>query len=219
MVINPSVSLALIAALAVFWTPTIIHADEISRERYVTPLVLDLSASRDFQTIRPQESGVTFDFNADGRKERGGWLYPTTGFLAIDLNGNGIIDDGRELFGDYTMTPRGKADNGFTALAQYDKTGKGYIDAGDEIFSKLFVWQDENIDGVCESSELFTMKDLGITRIEAKAEVLPAHNPLVFDNVVKYRAKFYGPKQCGTEGCYLYDVYFGTYRDAVVSQR
>lgn len=79
-----------------------------------------------------------FDLDCDGKKEEMSQLANGSGFLALDRNGNGIIDDGSELFGT-------KSGNGFQDLAAYDDDGNGWIDENDAIYSQLKIWsKDEN---------------------------------------------------------------------------
>ncbi|HLO78807.1 MAG TPA: calcium-binding protein [Magnetospirillum sp.] len=96
-----------------------------------------------------------FDVDSDGFLEQTAWVTGGDGFLALDKNGNGSIDDARELFG------TGETD-GFAVLAQYDSDNNGKIDDRDEIFTSLRVWHDSNGDGV---GELTTLADQGITSI------------------------------------------------------
>lgn len=74
-----------------------------------------------------------FDLDADGTEEEISMLGSGTGFLALDKNNDGIINDGNELFGT-------KSGNGFKDLEQYDSDGNGWIDENDPVFSKLKVW-------------------------------------------------------------------------------
>lgn len=93
------------------------------------PLVIKLNDAPD--TISDQT--WYFDIDGDGIKEEISQLAKGNGFLALDLNGNGIIDDGNELFGT-------KSGNGFKDLAAYDEDGNGWIDENDSIYSKLKIW-------------------------------------------------------------------------------
>lgn len=96
----------------------------------VDPLVLDL-AGNGFSTSglsRP----VRFDLDADGRIDSISAPTGDDALLALDRNGNGRIDDGRELFGD-----QHGAANGFAELARFDDNGDGRIDAADAVFDKL----------------------------------------------------------------------------------
>ncbi|MFT0851643.1 hypothetical protein VRY85_12790 [Achromobacter sp. F4_2707] len=74
-----------------------------------------------------------FDIDADGQVDRISFLSSASGFLALDKNGNGTIDDGSELFGTRTG-------NGFAELAAYDSDGNGWIDENDAIFASLRIW-------------------------------------------------------------------------------
>lgn len=85
------------------------------------------------------------------------------GFIAFDQNKNGLIDDGRELFGNWTLD-RFNPD-GYTALASLkDKNGDGLI-SGDEL-DDLLVWSDLNNDSVSQNKELRSLKELGIIELD-----------------------------------------------------
>ena len=94
------------------------------------PLMLDLDG-RGIQTTGVPD-GVQFDLTADGQLTLTSVNAPGTGFLALDRNGNGVIDDGSELFGD-----QNGAVHGFAELARYDSNGDGVIDQADAIFEDL----------------------------------------------------------------------------------
>ena len=114
------------------------------------PLVINLDgnvADLDDQTF-------FFDIDADGELDEISGLGRGSGFLALDRNGDGIINDGSELFG----TRNG---NGFADLAQYDEDGNGWIDENDPIWSKLKIWcKDENGNDV-----LYRLADKGVGAI------------------------------------------------------
>ncbi len=133
--------------------------------RYIAdPLVIDLDG--DGFEMLSVEDGVHFDEDNKGLAERTEWTGPKEGLLALDINGDGKINDGSELFGTSTHLPDGTiAQSGFEALVQYDQNGDGVIDAQDEIFASLRVWQDKNSNGVTDEGELHTLADLGITGI------------------------------------------------------
>jgi Ca2+-binding RTX toxin-like protein len=130
----------------------------------VDPLVVDLDGNG-FETTG-QADGVYFDLDNNGFAEKTSWISGgNDGFIALDLNENGIIDNGTELFGNYTKLSSGKlAKNGFEALSQYDKNADGKIDENDEVYDKLQVWVD-NGNGTTENSELHSLSELGIASI------------------------------------------------------
>ncbi|MCM1327774.1 MAG: DUF2974 domain-containing protein, partial [Lachnoclostridium sp.] len=130
----------------------------------VDPLVIDFD--RDGFELLEAEDGVYFDGNNAGLREKTQWAAPDDALLAIDLNGDGMINDGSELFGNSTLFGDGRhAGSGFEALAQYDENGDGVIDAADSAFSRLLVWQDVNSDGISQADELHTLEELGAESI------------------------------------------------------
>ena len=107
-----------------------------------------------------------FDEDSKGLAEKTAWVSPDDALLAMDINGNGMIDDGSELFGTSTkLTDGSTAGSGFQALSQYDSNGDGIIDESDELYSKLLIWHDKNSDGVSQDSELISLKNAGIKTI------------------------------------------------------
>lgn len=97
--------------------------------RLTDPLVINL----DVPSADVKDQKFMFDLDADGHEEAISRLGAGSGFLALDKNGDGVINDGSELFGT-------KSGNGFADLAQYDSDGNGWIDEADEIFDKLLIW-------------------------------------------------------------------------------
>ncbi len=95
-----------------------------------------------------------FDIDADGNTEQIATLTPNSGFLALDKNQDGIINDGNELFGPQTG-------QGFSELAQYDEDNNNFIDEADSIYQSLRIWQ-HNEDG---SQTLFALSEKNIGAI------------------------------------------------------
>jgi len=133
------------------------------------PLTLDLD-NDGLETVAVSSS-LLFDHDGDGIKNASGWIGADDGFLVLDRNGNGTIDNGTELFGDSTpdnngkttFNPSGKMADGFAALKQEDTNTDGKVDSQDARWSQLRVWRDLNQDGVSQATELFSLGQLGIT--------------------------------------------------------
>lgn len=113
----------------------------------IDPLVLNFDAP----AARLTEEKISFDLNADGRKELVSFVGPGSGFLALDRNGDGSVTNGRELFGPVSG-------NGFAELSKYDEDGNGWIDEGDSLFASLRLWS-ANREG---EQELSPLKEKGI---------------------------------------------------------
>ena len=98
------------------------------------PLVINL----DTEVTELSDQTFYFDLDADGEKDKIARLGSGSGYLALDINEDGIINDGSELFG----TASG---NGFADLARYDEDGNGWIDENDTVWNQLKIWcKDEN---------------------------------------------------------------------------
>jgi hypothetical protein len=146
------------------------YPDGSYSENCYSPILIDLAGHG--YHLTSAAAGVHFDLNADGQAEALSW--PRDGdnaFLCLDRNGNGMIDNGRELFGNYTPLSDGSmAHNGFAALAEYDRpelggNNNGWIDRGDAIWPSLLIWGDTNHDGVSQPTELRRLDECGIVRI------------------------------------------------------
>ena len=123
---------------------------ELKKLHYTDPLVINL----DGNIAGLSDQKFYFDLDCDGEKEEISSLQAGSGFLALDLNGDGIINDGSELFGT-------KSGNGFADLAKYDADGNGWIDEGDEIWDKLLIWAKDE-DG---NDKLYHLSEAGVGAI------------------------------------------------------
>lgn len=114
------------------------------------PLVINL----DNNIASVSDQKFLFDIDGDGILDRVSELNAGSGYLALDKNGDGKINDGTELFGP-------ESGNGFADLAKYDDDGNGWIDEDDEIWDKLLIWtKDEN-----GKDQLYHISEKGIGAI------------------------------------------------------
>lgn len=108
------------------------------------------------------KSTAYFDIDNDGFRELVDWTSQSDGFLTLDKNHNGMIDNLQELFGSSDT-------DGFSALSSYDADQNYLIDDKDAVFNQLEVWVDKNSDGTSQSSELHSLLSLGIKSIDLRA--------------------------------------------------
>jgi hypothetical protein len=159
-----------------------------------TPVLVDVAG--DGFALTSLAGGVAFDIdgNPDQVRERISWTRANSddAWLALDRDGDGRIESGRELFGNYTWQPRSSERNGFLALAEYDKPSQGgnadgVIDKKDAVFSRLRLWQDANHNGVSEPHELHAPEAFGLAAFELKYRESKRADE--YGNQFKYRAK------------------------------
>ena len=145
--------------------------DQVNALLTATPIVLDLTGAG-IHTTDAHTAGVNFDITGTGKTDTVGWTTGSTeGFLALDLNHDGKVNSGAELFGSGTKLADGtRAADGYQALAQYDANHDGRIDASDAVFKQLQVWVDANHDGKVEAGELKGLAQLGIASLDLHAQ-------------------------------------------------
>lgn len=140
--------------------------------------------------------GVDFDFAGDGVRRRLPWTEDGSddAWLVLDRNRNGLIDSGREMFGNLAPQPRvpQKDRNGFIALSEFDKSerggnGDGVITRQDYIFRDLRLWTDSNHNGTSEPAELSNLEQSDVAMLELEYKLSSRTDR--FGNQYRYRAK------------------------------
>jgi len=129
-----------------------------------SPIIIDLDGNG-ISTISLHH-GVFFDHSGNGFKTATGWVGEYDGLLVRDINGNGVIDSGRELFGNNTLLKNGhEATNGFEALKDLDNNKDNVFNANDLAWNEVKVWIDANSNGISEEGELISIEEAGIVSI------------------------------------------------------
>jgi len=175
-----------------------------------SPIVIDVNG--DGFSMCDFEGGVTFDLNNDGVKEQLSWtaIHSDDAWLALDRNGNGKIDSGAELFGNYTPQEQlGPGKNGYLALAEFDKpknggNGDGLISEADAVFQLLRLWNDFNHNGESEPSELVPLEAARISQIALDYKAKRRTDE--YGNYFRYRTKI-NDKGTTEVGRFAWDVF------------
>ena len=176
----------------------------------VSPLVIDLDG--DGVETNKENSTVHFDHDNNGFAESTGWVGKDDGLLVRDINNNGQIDNGTELFGNNSVLSSGeKAANGFEALADLDSNNDGVFNSSDTAWNQVKVWKDANQNGEVDSGELLTLEQAGVSSINLNYE----NETTTDDNGNQHNQTGTFIKTDGTTGS-IHDVWFDAdYADTV----
>lgn len=162
-----------------------------------TPVLVDVAG--DGLRLTNVATGVIFDLQASGAPVRTAWTESDSddAWLVLDRDGNGTIDYGSELFGNFTPQPYSPNRNGFLALAEFDKpvnggNADGLITSADAVFTYLRLWQDKNHNGVSEPAELLLPASVGVEQIDL--EYQETRRVDQHGNLFRYRAKINGSR-------------------------
>ena len=175
-----------------------------------SPILLDLDRNNFHLSSGP----ASFDIDADGEAESLTWTKAgqLDGFLYLDRNLNGVVDDGGELFGNHTELEDGtKAPHGYIALAEFDDNGDALIDEADSVFDDLRVWVDYNADGVFLAEESRSLAEVGVVTIGLDYMELPRTDP--HGNQFKYNGRAWIEDNGKTFKTWTTDVFFREHAD------
>ena len=162
----------------------------------VTPIAIDLDGDG-IKTVARSDSGGTFDLFGTGQQVASGWLSGGDGFLAVDRNGNGKIDNIGELFGGMS-----KGD-GFARLASFDSNHDGVVDAKDADFGSLRIWRDVNGNHKTDAGELMTLAQAGVVSLKVAHTEQP-----FFDAQGNLHGEHSQATMTDGHGALMTDVYF-----------
>ncbi len=176
-----------------------------------SPIILDIDG-KGF-ALTDAANGVQFDISGTSHPIQMAWTASgaNNAFLALP-GADGLVHNGKQLFGNFTPQPVSAIPNGFAALAVYDLpanggNGDGIIGSRDAIFSSLRLWIDTNHDGIAQPEELRTLPSLGVTSI--RLDYKRDERTDQWGNVFRYRAQV-NPGDAANTGRMAYDVFFVT---------
>lgn len=177
-----------------------------------TPVLIDLQM--DGYHLSGPVPAVQFDLNADGQVDSTAWtaVGEDDAFLCMDRNGNGVIDDGKELFGSATPLMNGETmESGYYALAELDEpvtggNGDGQVDSEDPMFERLCAWIDSNRDGVSQRREIKSLGAAGVIAFERRFKKMYRMDD--FGNLFRYTSRVYMRSAGGNTSWPTFDVIF-----------
>jgi hypothetical protein len=176
-----------------------------------SPVIFDLNGEG-FR-LTDATNGVVFDISGTGHPIRMGWTAAGSNNAFLVLPGaDGLVQSGKQLFGNFTPQPQSTTPNGFAALAVYDDpknggNGDGVIDSRDAVFASLRLWIDANHDGISQPDELHALPSLRVNSISLNYK--PDQRTDQYGNVFRYRAQV-DPGDTTNTGRMAYDVFFVT---------
>ena len=192
-----------------------------------SPIIIDTEGEGFHLTSA--KDGVSFDIRGDGKPLQIAWTdhHWSNAFLALP-GPDGLVHNGKQLFGNFTAQDKSKHANGFMALAEWDEPDQGgnhdgVIDSHDAVFSKLRLWIDENHDGICQPGELHSLAEFGVHALDLGYHV--SRKTDAFGNQFRYRAQVNPGRRrdfrdsrehedheskARTVGRWAYDVFFVT---------
>jgi hypothetical protein len=173
-----------------------------------SPLVLDMTRAGFRMTSA--ENGVYFDLNDTGSAVRTGWTGRNNlAFLVRDINHDGSITSGAELFGTATRLPNGqRATNGFEALQALDSDGDGQFTPNDVAWNDIKLWFDLDHNGISASGEMISLDQAGITSINLN--YVGVHETDPYGNQTRMRSTFRMNRGGQSIPSMIIDVWFNT---------
>lgn len=191
------------------WSETIFY-----NSSFDTPLMID--TGRDGFSFGGEDTAIWFDLSDSGEKSYFQWLQQNTNdaFLGRDLNFNGEIDNGSELFGSGTdlVTKGRKARNGYEAIQQYDTAAlggdqDGFLSSNDAEWTKLKLWFDANANGLTDEGEIHNLEEFSIYKISVNPRVSKRKKDR-YGNLLPYWSWVTTIPDQGPSKLKMVDVYF-----------